>query len=586
MKNPDDHQKTDVLARIVPLNLPAAFQSEILGNPASSRLESTVANCMPGLEIDHKNLDRRFFPGLVFEISLNLGMQLVDVDPDEAGLPEELRARLVQLKEQLKSEPPIYLAALEQTKPDSTKIRIELWNPNQTGSIVPLDDSVVWRLIRSLDSGPVTIAFALRGAHGLSPLLELSGPRRVYQNPDGTLSDVYQPGELGQSLCSPWQHDFRDCSCNFWAANHPDIAFPEEPDSIAGLQSPGRVADEAGLPVMWLRKDREDPVRPRLTSEECRPLEMDPYEINHRWQELAFVLEGREIASVYSPGPIQFAVPLPVDQLKLELERLATMEHALAIEYLYARYSVAFDGTTRTQVGKYAEFIAHELLMIAVSEMTHIRWVNQLMWQLWHDRKILDFKPSLGISATVPGAPPGVDPESEPFRPVDREVVCRPLNDAIDGFLAAERPSGTLEGKYAHIFSTLRTGYSPDLGELVSRIIADGVSHYSRFRNVQAILKHYNVSGSKPEPFIRRPFELIQSPDFTHGILRDALNIYRDLLLDLFMGYETGDAASRSFISKARISMDKMDEIGRSLAKNGQGLPLLELGRMAVKSLP
>ena len=30
------------------------------------------------------------------------------------------------------------------------------------------------------------------------------------------------PGELTQSLCSPWQHDYRDCGCYYWAASRPD----------------------------------------------------------------------------------------------------------------------------------------------------------------------------------------------------------------------------------------------------------------------------------------------------------------------------------------------------------------------------
>jgi hypothetical protein len=27
---------------------------------------------------------------------------------------------------------------------------------------------------------------------------------------------------LSQSLCSPWQNDYRDCGCFYWAASHPD----------------------------------------------------------------------------------------------------------------------------------------------------------------------------------------------------------------------------------------------------------------------------------------------------------------------------------------------------------------------------
>ena len=31
------------------------------------------------------------------------------------------------------------------------------------------------------------------------------------------------PGELTQGLCSPWQNDFRECSCYYWASARPDF---------------------------------------------------------------------------------------------------------------------------------------------------------------------------------------------------------------------------------------------------------------------------------------------------------------------------------------------------------------------------
>ena len=37
------------------------------GNPVSTRLESGVGNCFPGLEFDIRNLERRFFPFLEVE---------------------------------------------------------------------------------------------------------------------------------------------------------------------------------------------------------------------------------------------------------------------------------------------------------------------------------------------------------------------------------------------------------------------------------------------------------------------------------------------------------------------------------------
>jgi len=33
---------------------------------------------------------------------------------------------------------------------------------------------------------------------------------------------LIHPGELSQGLCSPWQNDYRECACYYWAASRPD----------------------------------------------------------------------------------------------------------------------------------------------------------------------------------------------------------------------------------------------------------------------------------------------------------------------------------------------------------------------------
>src|ERR1700740_3461691 len=73
-----------MIPKIFPRNLTARAAMQITGNPVNTRLESGVGNCFPGLEFDHRNLDRRFFPGLLFEFTANgaLLQQVVLDDPD------------------------------------------------------------------------------------------------------------------------------------------------------------------------------------------------------------------------------------------------------------------------------------------------------------------------------------------------------------------------------------------------------------------------------------------------------------------------------------------------------------------------
>jgi hypothetical protein len=41
------------------------------------------------------------------------------------------------------------------------------------------------------------------------------------------------PGELTQGLCSPWQNDYRECSCYYWASARPDYVNVEPTGSGA-----------------------------------------------------------------------------------------------------------------------------------------------------------------------------------------------------------------------------------------------------------------------------------------------------------------------------------------------------------------
>ena len=215
--------------RIVPLNLPALADWEAAGNPVTSRLEDTPANCCPGLEIDHRNLDRRFFPGLVFEFvwegGNSVGARLVAVDQDDPAIPNKTAfvATLIGLQGALQDKKEMFLDSLGQGART-----IKLWD--QSGKEPsPWNGGVVWRMVRSLEPGKVTITLKERNGKKRSRGVRLTAPRREYMGKDGTLSAAYQAGELTQSLCSPWQHDFRDCACNYWASNHPDIVFGADP---------------------------------------------------------------------------------------------------------------------------------------------------------------------------------------------------------------------------------------------------------------------------------------------------------------------------------------------------------------------
>ena len=77
--------------KLIPRNAPALRKSReknrmphlVAGNPVSTRLESGIGNCFPGLECDLRNLERRFFPFLEMDMPGN-EITLVRVDLDGA----------------------------------------------------------------------------------------------------------------------------------------------------------------------------------------------------------------------------------------------------------------------------------------------------------------------------------------------------------------------------------------------------------------------------------------------------------------------------------------------------------------------
>lgn len=581
-----------MIPRIIPLNLPARARKEIAGNPVTSRPESVVANCFPGLEIDHRNLDRRFFPGLTVEFvtgsqvgSNGLGAKIVGVNPDPDVPKDPAFARKFEkIQKALADGRQLFLLSLKQG-------RTEILLRNQKAPQDPLDGLVVWRLVRSLQPGMVTVTLGERMTGGKKDktYASLRAHRRIYQKENMIIPETYPVGEMNQSLCSPWQHDFRDCACNYWASNHPDIVLGNDSEQLP-QQPPGvGSAEPATRNLIWLRSEQASPVAARETKEQCRPFEMDHYEINRRWQELPVVLEGYAMRTVYIPEETANAEPFANEkELVDKLHGLAAMEHALALEYLYARYSVIEGNSLKPKLRPHAEYVAHELLMIASSEMMHLRWANQLLWELRHNRPGSGTKPTpepeLRIATSVPHG------EKSP-----REVKMRSLTKAIDDFIAAEKYSATLDGQYARVFATLQYDYPPSLAELASRIIADGVSHYVRFREIKTILLSHATSGKAPGEALRVPFvreiEPVPKGKRSKKIQKDLKTMqgfYREIFSNLKYAYHSGDPEHRESIADARKAMLRLDDAAvKFSAKYPKvGIPLDEIGRNVAGSYP
>ena len=636
--------------KIFPRNLTAQAAYLVDGNPVISRPEDSVANCFPGLEADVRNLDRRFFPGLVFEFgSEGVKLAYVDAmqDPDlraDGDVAKKLYQQLTDddITNEL-SDGDWYVEWIEQKKK-----RIEMyWGRNQ-----PLEDVTAWRIVRSLERGPVTIGLKLREDTAKKKgkkrdkgrtSFTFKGWRRVFTDPEtGVINLAYQPGELGQGLCSPWQHDFRDCQCFYWAANHPDVVlgelYPGEsllPENDLDLPAPTDGEDPpahgerilASIPLDWMRADRSRAMAAEALESiaKNRPDQFDHFKINSAWQELNVVVDGREIGGLYVPPSIDSANPFAsTAELARQLrENLAPLELTLIFEYLYARLSlVDEDEAQAIPLLSGAVRLARDRLMLVVaSEMQHLRWVNQLLWDLFQDNKIPSYEPVLTVTDKVPtspaaSAPPRLSPlaqltedqadtkragtvkDIERFTDMERlsgsgarrtrSAQLRPLTkDAIDEFIAVEHPSGYIDGAYAQVIATLRQGQfdKKSMPELAMRIANDGGQHEIRFLEIKAALSTFFPENPADPPVYLRPLIEAKTPEArrTAEPARKLLETIKENLVAAYARSGNNEIElSGKYIANARTAMTELLELGETLAKKGIGIPFFHFW----KSLP
>jgi hypothetical protein len=221
------------------LNLTAQLHYEAVGNPISSRPVTSVANCCPGLEVDFRAVWRRMFKGIVLREYDNL---VVDVDPDvtNPAIKALVGQQLLRVRFSRSGSVPQFLMYTPMTGPASSDpegaIRLTTqFNPHGVAA-------VEW--------SNALAAVVLRGRSGKHvfcdftkdlPPEEKDQMQEISENPKnyttmkfevrsffdpGTAvisADLAEPGELTQGLCSPWQNDYRECSCYYWASARPDF---------------------------------------------------------------------------------------------------------------------------------------------------------------------------------------------------------------------------------------------------------------------------------------------------------------------------------------------------------------------------
>jgi hypothetical protein len=566
--------------KIFPRNLTArALQGvrEVAGNPVTTRLESGVANCFPGIEFDVRVLETRFFPGLLFRFVVTplnpdpdakrdqQGVRLLYIDYlQDPMLPETSQEDWVQ--DLLKQ----YGATGDFAKAVS-KGRWYLDWVEHGGKRLSMTDpatkeyyeyEICWRILRGLEpDAMLRIGLVQRDAPDPKPLQELVGRRRRYVNSAGLYDLAYRPGELTEAMCSPWTHDFRDCACHYWASNHPDVV-------IRDLPQPRGDAGAATVYADWLSVVGQQATLPAFgTIAQNRQFQIDHYEINQKWETLPFVLEGREIEREYRPRGVGAEQPYnSAEDMILDLEKnLAGMEFTLALQYLYALFSLRDPSTVDKQawpnLADDLAAIREFVLLVAVGEMNHLRWVNQMLWLL--------YKAGFG----TPGS--SYSPIVEPTRTIPTLMENRALKpldpDTLDLFIEIERPSGKITRAYGRCVATLRQPrYPSEILEIASRIDGEGLDHYERFLNVKRMLEGY---GADPYPYLRD----IKLGRRDQPECQTAIGIFERIRQNIreAYGFEANGQVdmAQARIEQARTLMRELRAAAEALAEQGIGVP-------------
>jgi hypothetical protein len=217
--------------RLTPRNVSAQLYYEGAGNPLAARPATSVGNCIPGLELDFRAVWRRLFKGIVLREYDNL---VVDIDPD-------LRDRKIR---QLKGHRLLRVAGIpvvtQMRGPSAERLHEDyetapaIATERNPYAIAPLEwSNALAGVLHKYQGKKVRCDFTKSESwHQQQPWHDEPGSyisvdfmvRHFFEADTAVISRALaDAGELTQGLCSPWQNDYRECSCYYWASARPDF---------------------------------------------------------------------------------------------------------------------------------------------------------------------------------------------------------------------------------------------------------------------------------------------------------------------------------------------------------------------------
>lgn len=289
-------------ARLIPRNATAvqsARRSQELhhvakGNPVTSRPITAIGNCTPGLEVDFRAVWRRMFEGIVLREWDNLVMEAEDKKYRHLVGHRLLKVSYERSAGRGKRESRSFLTMTTQIGPNpydpATESVVLAFGASPEG-LAPLEwSNLLAHMLHDRAGKTVTCFFSAERAQlGMvgwddeDEHIELTfRVREFFEGETAVISQALaQPGELTQGLCSPWQNDYRECSCYYWASARPDFVNVE---ATASGESAGD---------NWLQKERSGSYVPDDYADQRLILYDDLFNAWEQW--LRVVVRGKDV---------------------------------------------------------------------------------------------------------------------------------------------------------------------------------------------------------------------------------------------------------------------------------------------------
>jgi hypothetical protein len=259
------------------------------------------------------------------------------------------------------------------------------------------------------------------------------------------------------------------------------------------------------------------------------------------------------------------SAPMTADQVLDEVAFLATVEHALIVEYLTVSCALGHDldpadGGATTPQGQAGASAATSL---AQSQMFRLKNVNRALVTAGREAQM---GRATAISEPAPG---GGSPGGGP------EIALSPTDPAVFGHLADRELAiaTAVDQRYRRLAPDLPSLFAGDvLDALTSAIVDDGPTHADAVADLNDA-----VSGAAPADLLRAT-RREPAGTLDQHLLNIGDQTYAQVVAALTQQFtQTDDFVAGTFRSFAVAAMTTLDEIDRALVQRGL-LPAFTLG--------